>query len=86
MKRELIACKGFLKPKPKEGFLRVNTDPWTAVYLDRKKLGITPLLDHKLPVGKYKITLVNEKQGIKEVLSVTIKSGETASVVKRFKK
>jgi serine/threonine protein kinase len=68
------------------GLLELNTSPWTEVYLGRKKLGITPIMGHKLPAGKHKLTLLNKQRSISETLFVTITAGKTTKLVKKLDK
>jgi hypothetical protein len=61
------------------GTLRLNTKPWSVVYLDKRKLGITPLMGARLPVGTHRLTLVNGEQGLRKTLNVTIQAGKTTT-------
>jgi serine/threonine-protein kinase len=72
------------RPSTRYGRLDLNTSPWTEVYLGRKKLGITPILGYKLPVGKYKFRLVNKKWAIYKTLFVTITAGKNTKLTKKF--
>jgi hypothetical protein len=75
------------KPVPPaggSGFLQVNTLPWTEVWLGNKKLGITPLLGAKLPIGKHIIKLVNPGAKISKTVEVTIQAGKTTSIFKQL--
>jgi len=73
--RKTIAVK-----KAKPGLLRLDTDPWSEVFLGKKRLGMTPLLGLKLPVGKHTLTAVNAKLKIKKRIQITIKAGKTTSL------
>jgi eukaryotic-like serine/threonine-protein kinase len=64
-----------VRPKA-PGTLRLNTVPWTEVYLGKRKLGVTPLLDLPMPAGRYKLDLVNPETGLQRSLWVTIKPGK----------
>jgi serine/threonine protein kinase len=68
-----------LKPSPPivTGLLRLNTKPWTEVYLKKKKLGFTPLVDVKLPAGKHTLTLINFERGIEKTVQITIDADKT---------
>jgi hypothetical protein len=44
----------------------------------------TPVTALKLSAGEHKLTLVNPEFKIKETVSVTIKAGETQTVVRQF--
>ncbi len=67
-----------------KGLLRLDTQPWTTVYLGRRKLGITPLLDIKLPAGRHKLRLVNKEAGRKKSIWVVIQPGKTTSLFKKL--
>jgi serine/threonine protein kinase len=60
-----------------EGFLTLDTYPWTKVSENGKTLGTTPLVHVALSPGLHTFTLENPDQGLKQSYSVTIKSGET---------
>jgi hypothetical protein len=66
------------------GYLRVDTEPWSDVYLGRRKLGVTPILRRKMQVGKYRLTFVNPSEGIKKSFTVRIQPGKTTKVVKKL--
>ncbi len=65
-------------PAPVNGLLRLDTSPWSEVYLGRKKLGITPIIDLRLPAGTHTLRLVNEQRGVEQRLQVAIPPGKTA--------
>ncbi|MBN2497744.1 MAG: serine/threonine protein kinase [Deltaproteobacteria bacterium] len=57
----------------KPGVLNLNTDPWSEIYLGKRKLGITPLLGLELPPGRYMLRAINRAQGIEKRIQVVIK-------------
>jgi serine/threonine-protein kinase len=61
------------------GLLRLDTVPWTAVYLNGKKLGDTPLVDVKVPAGSLELTLVNEDEKIRTVIDLDVVAGQTTT-------
>jgi len=71
--------------KPEYGYLRVDTDPWSEVYLGRRRLGITPINRRRLRAGRLRLTFVNEDAGIHHTLTVKIRPGKTTKVVKKLK-
>lgn len=74
-----------IKPPPgKTGKLKLNTNPWTTVYLGKRKLGITPLLGVKLPVGTHTLRLVNQEEGIEKKVKISIEPGKTTSLLRSF--
>lgn len=74
------------RPKTKTGTLNVNTEPWSEIYLGDKKLGMTPVLDVKLPPGRYILTAVNDGLNIKKKIIITIRPGKPTEVFKKLKK
>lgn len=66
------------------GILRINTKPWTKVYVDGKLKGTTPLMKIRLKAGRHKITMLNNGKGIRKTIWVTIPAKGTKTVIKRF--
>jgi serine/threonine protein kinase len=60
-----------------QGFLTLDTVPWTTVYLGKKKLGETPLVKVPVPAGALELTLVNSEAGVREAYIARIKPGAT---------
>jgi hypothetical protein len=69
---------------PVLGTLRLDTEPWSEVYLGKRKLGITPLLGMKLRPGRYKLTLVNETRGIRKTIQATIRAGKVTTLFRKI--
>ncbi len=68
-----------------EGFLRINSKPWTRIIVDGKETGLnTPQTALKLSAGSHQITLHNPAFNVKETFTVSVRSGETATVVKNL--
>lgn len=63
------------------GKLRVNSRPWSQVFIDGKSYGATPRLNIELPVGSHTLRLVNDEFKIEKVEQVEIVAGETRSVI-----
>jgi hypothetical protein len=57
------------------GFLSITTIPWSTVFLEEKKIGITPFANVKVPSGTYKLRFMDAK-GRTTYRTVTIKPGE----------
>jgi serine/threonine-protein kinase len=55
------------------GFLSVNTDPWSIVYVDGRKLRSTPLVRHPLPAGVHRVRLLNPVRKLSKVKTVRIR-------------
>ena len=68
--------------KAEDGFLTLDTYPWTKVSEGSRSLGSTPL--HRIPLapGSHTLVMENAEKGIKQSFTVSIKSGET--VVKKL--
>ncbi|MBX3249561.1 MAG: protein kinase [Myxococcales bacterium] len=62
-----------------EGFLTLDTVPWSNVQLGNRRLGTTPLIRLRLPVGEHVLTLSNPEQGVRSTYRVTIRAGETTA-------
>jgi len=78
---------GASKPVPRKrprvarpGRLRLDSVPWSEVYLGRKKLGITPLLGIRLPAGRHRLTLVNPASGKRRTITVIIRPSKTTKM------
>ncbi len=68
------------------GTLTINTVPFTNVYVDGKMIGETPVMQHKLSVGKHSVKLVNESEMINSTISVLISKDTDLPQVVKFKK
>jgi serine/threonine-protein kinase len=55
-----------------KGKLSLETEPWTKVYLGKRLLGETPLLEVPLPAGPHRLRLQNAEEGIDAVIEVDI--------------
>ncbi len=66
------------------GTLRVNTTPWSQVFVDGRLIGNTPQMNISLPAGRYTITLVNPEFNIRERVPVTIRAGQTETLIRRL--
>ena len=63
------------------GTLRINTRPWSNVFVDGSLVGNTPQMGLKLSSGRHTITLINDDFGIRKTIKVSIKSGEVVTRV-----
>jgi hypothetical protein len=66
------------------GTLRVNTTPWSQVFVDGRLVGNTPQMNISLSAGRHTITLVNSEFNIRERVPVTIRAGQTETVIRRL--
>jgi hypothetical protein len=65
--------------KGKNGYLTLDTYPWTRVSLGGRVLGDTPIVRLPLAAGTHVLTLENTTENVKKTTVVTIKAGETVS-------
>ncbi len=61
------------------GFLTLDTYPWSRVSENGRPLGTTPLVRVPLSPGVHTLTLENPAEGVKKTTTITIKSGENLS-------
>ena len=59
-----------------QGYLTLDTVPWTTVYLGKRKLGETPLVKVPVPAGSLELSLINVDDGVKESYLARVKPGE----------
>jgi serine/threonine-protein kinase len=59
------------------GTLRINTRPWSQVFVDGRLIGNTPQMNISLPAGRHSVTLVNSEFNIRETITVEITAGAT---------
>lgn len=69
--------RGVRAPVATTGRLTLDTEPWTGVFLGKRKLGDTPLIDFTLPAGSHRLRLVNAEEHLDTIIEVTIKPRET---------
>jgi len=63
------------------GTLRINTRPWSQVYVDGALIGNTPQMNIPLRAGAHRVTLVNTEFNIRETITVNIAAGATETKV-----
>ena len=61
--------------KRKKGKLTIETRPWTAVRIDGKRVGVTPLAI-EVAAGKHRVTLENDESGVRRELDVNVSADE----------
>ncbi|HJK95042.1 MAG TPA: serine/threonine-protein kinase [Polyangiaceae bacterium LLY-WYZ-15_(1-7)] len=66
-------------PQREDGFLTIDTVPWSNVSLGSRRLGTTPVVRERLPAGTHVLTLTNPEQGLRTSYRVTIEPGETTT-------
>jgi len=64
------------------GYLNLNSKPWARVFIDgRDTGGTTPMLHHRLPVGRHRITLINGRFGINREFWVDVRPNRTSQLI-----
>jgi hypothetical protein len=58
------------------GFLSVQTNPWTAVYVDGKAIGNTPITDFRVAVGSHGVVMENRDLGVRRKINVFVRGNE----------
>lgn len=88
MSRATSAGRGFsggrapdYAPAGNAALLRVNSRPWSQVFVDGQLVGTTPLLGVQLPPGEHNIRLVNSTFAMGKVLKVKLRPGERVTRV-----
>lgn len=66
------------------GTLKLNSVPWSEVYVDKKHVGHTPLHGIQLPAGRHTIELTNPDTGMRKTLQVQLRAGETITKVEKL--
>ena len=66
------------------GFLSINTQPWTRVFVDGQRLDVTPIERATLPAGKHKLRLVNPEKGIEKKFNIKIAPGKVTRVFRSY--
>ncbi len=63
------------------GTLRINSRPWSQVFVDGKLLGNTPQMNLSLSEGPHRISLHNPEFNLRKNLTVTIRAGEVETQI-----
>jgi hypothetical protein len=58
------------------GTLRINSRPWSEVYLDGRLIGNTPQMGLRVPAGRYTVRLSNPELGMSKTIVVQVAAGE----------
>ena len=74
------------EPAPKStggasGMLRLNSRPWSQVFVDGRLVGNTPQMGLPLSNGNHSVRLVNAQMGLTKTFSVQIKTGQMVTKV-----
>lgn len=65
---------------PRPGTISIDSRPFATIYIDGKRVDVTPLLDRSLPAGRHKIRAVLADGRAKE-LSVDVPAGRAAKPI-----
>ncbi|MCB9621115.1 MAG: PEGA domain-containing protein [Sandaracinus sp.] len=71
-----------MNPEPAaggSGALRINSRPWSQVFVDGRLIGNTPQMNIALSAGRHQVTLVNPDFNVRHTISVNISAGETVT-------
>jgi hypothetical protein len=64
-------------PRPASCTVTIGSKPWSEVWIDGRNTGkLTPLMDHRVPCGRRKITLKNPDLQIEKTETINVRSGE----------
>jgi serine/threonine-protein kinase len=63
------------------GTLRINSRPWSQVFIDGRLMGNTPQMGVRLPVGRYTVRLTNPELGMTKTIIVHVAAGELVTRV-----
>jgi hypothetical protein len=66
---------------PPPGTLRINSRPWSQVFIDDRLIGNTPQLDISLAAGSHTVRLTNPEFGMSKVIRLRVPAGETVTRV-----
>ena len=55
----------------------METNPWTVVFLGKRRLGETPLLEYPLPAGHQVLRLENAETHLNTTVEIEILPGKT---------
>jgi hypothetical protein len=61
--------------------LRINSRPWSQVFIDGKLFGNTPQLGIQLSAGKHSVRLVNSEFGMSKTITLKLAAGESVTRV-----
>ena len=61
----------------KPAFVSVNSDPWSYVSIDGKRIQTTPLRAHRVMAGRHEIVLRNPEAGLERRFEIEVEPGES---------
>ena len=63
------------------GTLRINSRPWSQVFIDGRLIGNTPQMAVSVPAGRYTVRLSNPELGMSKTIVVQVAAGELVTRV-----
>jgi serine/threonine-protein kinase len=63
------------------GTLRINSRPWSQVYVDGRLIGNTPQMNVPLSPGSHSLKLVNPQLGMSKTLKIKIQNGQVTTKI-----
>ena len=70
--------------KVEDGYISINSRPWTNVYINGQLIKATPIIKHPLRPGNHKVQFKNPQFRIDKTYPVEIKSGDHQRMIKNF--
>jgi hypothetical protein len=67
-----------------KGYLSVTTTPWSAVHIDGRPLGNTPLVRVELDPGSHQVLMENRDLGLRRKKTVHVRAGEHVRLVEKL--
>ncbi|MCK9458986.1 MAG: PEGA domain-containing protein [Proteobacteria bacterium] len=67
------------------GYLSVQTNPWTAVYVDGKAIGNTPIADFRVATGSHGVLMENRDLGVRRKIEVFVRANEHVRLSENLK-
>lgn len=63
------------------GTLRINSRPWSQVFIDGRLIGNTPQMAVSVPAGRYTVRLSNPELGMSKTIILQVSAGELVTRV-----
>jgi serine/threonine protein kinase len=71
-----LARRVTLRTRKQLGMLSVGSDPWAIVFIDGARIRSTPLVGHRLTVGRHRVVLVNQRRSLRSAKRVVIRANK----------
>jgi len=65
-----------------QGFVSIQTRPWSQVYIDGRFVRNTPVIRFAVPAGNHQVTCINDQFGIRASFRVRVRANENTTVTK----